>query len=903
MTNSRNSTAAVLDRNQKMISSTKGKVYKNEMAKSTEKKIERVYDMRNVLGAPPNLQSVYSILIADKENPVDDNDKVAERNLMRRSKIFEGISKQIMQAKESNRHILALFPDLKRAITIIISTMLSASKLTDTQILYKNGDARLRLDKVVMGEVLKAIENRMNTIYKFQDKLEEILYEVCATDGSSPRLILSEAVVNDVVNSDLISKLTMESYKNVVNDALKGRFSPSGIIEGEFKYELPKEPRPVDKMLQKMFEASSSSLLDNTDVVGYNKIKKSIRDGIIKSSIKETGKITKLSNEKLRYLDIFRTKNTSEGERPFLTLHERDEATRRSIGKALELKLSPESVGPIFVPGDQNNHIGYIVMLDENFQPITGAVSRTGFNKINTELHSEMGTAGSLATTYRDLLGDDCDCIDSKELYALHGQILERQLKEMFIKSSYGEHVEVSNFDYIQYTMFFRSLQDLKTQLLYVPASNLCYFSMKNNDYGIGVSLLDAIKTVAGIRATVMFAEILGFVKSSIDTTDVDITLDEYDSDPDKTFDMIKGLILQAAGGSIPFGLEDPQEISSYLLTAGYRFNLASMPGMPNIDIQYRSNQSDHVQPQSDLKDKLQEHSLLGLDFPPEMISDLFSSEFAVGKLIQNAIFVRTIRGYQKEFSREMTKYVSTILYNDAELREEIKVILKKNERAVTESIRKMKEGMGITGKSQFVNPDMDEDAYLEAYIDDICKAIDVSLPLLNDSGLDANTELLDAFEQQVDKILDIMLNDRIYTEEIAGQAGMTLETFKAMLKQHWVREWAAENNFAPQIFEFLTANTEDNKDTLDAIQDVFGAALTNINKVMASLTKIKLASDKDMAKIINEAAKASEDLSMESSGGLDFSSVEFSKDDEDDDDDKDSGDDDFDLDGFDDDW
>lgn len=897
-----NKTTQLLDRNSKKLRDNKGAVYRPNVQKHLEE-VDRKIDTRNLLGAPLNIQAMYSALLADQDDPIPDDDKIAESNLLKRTKIYDSIHKQITRAKDSNRHMLSLFPDIKRAVMMIISSMLSASKMTDTQILYRNGNKNLKLDKSVMGEILNVIENRMNTEYKFQDVLGDILYEVCATDGSSPRLVLSESVVNDVINSDMISKITMESYKQILKDNVGSVMTPKGIIQGSFNYEIPegKEDSNEHKMLKAMFDMADADLTDNLDVVNLPRVKQTIRRNLIKSSTKGGSTITKLNNEKLRYLDIFRVKDKdSDGERPFLTLHERDEATRKSIGKALELKLPPESVFAVFPPGHKDKHLGYVVMMDENYKPITGDITKVGFRNTNDNLHTDQSPTGAIASTYRDLLGEKCNGIDTRELYDLHGKVIEQKIKDMFIKSAYGEEVQISNLEYIHYTMFFRSLKDQKTQFLYVPESSMCYFSLNNNDYGIGKSLLEDIRVIAGIRSVIFFAEIMGFTRSSINVTDVDITLDEMDGNPDKTFEMIKGLILSAAGGSIPFGMEDPQEISTWLLTAGYRFNLAAMPGMPNIDIQYRSSGSDHVPVQSDLKEILQELCILGLGVPPEMISELFSSEFAIGKLIQNAEFVKLIRDYQKLFSVEMTKYVSTIVYNDTELRDEIKQILKSNEQAVKESTRVMKETLGIGSGDIRVNPDLDEDAYIENYIDEICKSLDVSLPLLNDSGLDANIEEVRRFTEVVDELLDIMLSDRVYDEENAGQSGLRLETVKHMIKIHMVKQWAAENNYMQPMFNFLTNITDDSEESIEEIEATFGGVLNNMNKIIGSMTKIKIASDKDMAIILEKARKAADSLNDDDSGGsLDFSSV----DDDNDDDDDDSGSDDDDGFGDLDDW
>lgn len=817
-------------------------------------KDKRVSAKKIIESNPPDLP-VVSKLIADKETgrEVDKDDLKINRGAL------ENIHRRISSVKTNNRYIIELFPDIELAIQILVSSILSPKKMTDAHVNFRlNKD--LNFGAELNASLLEEAKTYIEKVYGFEEMLPDITREALFTSGASAYAIIPEAAVDEIINADLLASYSVENFKtrvDVLNDIVA---KPRSILSlHDRKVELDQDKPTTESFLNYLASESLVNLTDNTLLLHYPNIKEKITSKLIRSAIRGNSGIATESMDKINYLDLFRDRsNVGTGNKEVQFVASRDETKRKSLGRPMLIKFPTESVMPAFSPGNEKDHVGCFVLLDESGKPLSSAMDGSDVSKLDTGLHN----AGIAATTpiqkaYRNLVNNQNGSGDMEELYEMYKTVLERQLFSTVKSSLYGRSVEVANKSDIYFMMFCRALQGQRTSVLFIPKEQMVYFAFQYNENGTGRTLLENLATQTSLRAILMFAKVMAYAKQSIDVTKVNVQLDENDPDPEASIEKIQASVLKMRQNFLPLGINNPVDLVNWIQRAGLQFAYEGNALLPNVKIDFENSNLTHTVPDSDLEEELRKQSIIALGLPPETIDNGFSPEFARTVINNNVLLSKRVALYQKKLEADGAKFISLLVYSDYELRDILGKILLSNLGMVEKNLEE--DQKALLGS--------DKEAFISDCIDKIAENLYLEFPKPEDTDLSNLTLEFDLYKESLEKVLDSVISTDIFPENISGEMADHIDTLKNIHKHALLRKWMADNNFIPEVFDISSTNVEEADAVLENLGSHLVSTMRNNAKLLSMMKEYRLAVDKDLNKIYN-----GEDLSGsdDSSGGTD---------------------------------
>lgn len=857
MSNNRNNLAKTLEHNQELQKKSVAKQYtpkgrQDEVIQGAKSYAQRKGSMDNLFKAPPAVLTTLSKSTREGTENLDELD--AEKRMRDWSGKFKNIHERIICKEENNRKIIAIFPELETAIEIIIASILSPNKMTDVQLNYGFKKSIEINDEVTVTDFMKVISEYMEEKYELTDKLFNIALDMLLRSGSSPHLILAESVVDDIINSDIVSKISIEEFKAKADYLIDEFISPIGILSiEEHKVELNKEEVTPQNFVEHLVNNNSLRITDNHGVIAFNNIKKKVRDGLVNSQLRRRGRISTETHEKIGYLDFFRDRNDNKEDQPFVEVKDRDDVERKTIGPPMVKKIPAASVFPITEPGVPDVHLGYFVFLDSNGNPVSKGTSDEVFEGVDSRLHMTNGYNNSpITAVYQDLVGDKNCGVDVDGIYEMFTELMMKKLSDTFKDSFYGDNVTVGNQDLFYYLLFTRALAADKTTLLFVPYDNLVYFSLLEDNLGIGKTLLDDTEIVSSMRAMIRFARVMAQVRNAIDITKVRTTLDPNDVDPEATMMKIQTDVLKSKADDFPLGDFDSHRLASWIRTAGYNFEWSGHPDVPDMTVEFEKGGMRYEAPDSELEEDLSEKQLNKIGLPAEVLSNAYNADFAAEILQRSVMYARRNALYQAAYEKDITKYVRLIIWNDGDLREKLKVTIKENKGVIEETLSIDNKTLG----------NLDEDSLLELYIDKVSENIEVTLPRMSENEMSDLSAAFDKYFDLITKAIDVVFNDDIYTEDNTPGVPDNIKAIKPMLISMFMRKWAAENNYLPEFFGMFGEDSIE--DMIESIKTQIGASYELVIKTIKTLEAIKKEGGEDVKRLEADANGESDS----SSGG-----------------------------------
>ena len=808
-----------------------------------------------VEGNPAGLP-VISKLTADKTSSKDIND---ERNFRINRATLETLYAKMSALRTNNKHILSLFPDIELAIQILVSSILSPKKMTDIQLNYRFNKNFILNPNISTG-ILDSIKEYIEETYELEDRLPEIVREALFISGSCPYAIIAESSVDDLINTDLVSSLSTEQYKNSIDIALERFTSPINIIANtklSNTKTLNQNPKSKEDFVNYLIGEAKVLVTDNPGILQVGELRDKITSSIIKKEVRNNSAISTESLDKIEYLDVFRNRGTSKPKQ-IQFIKTKEEATRKSIGKPMFLKLPHQSVIPAFTPGNESDHLGYFVLLDENFKPINGGFNESDMNRLDHTLNT--GNKNTpIQKAYNNLIAtSNNENIDVNSLFETYKNVLETQLFGTIKSTLNGKSVSISERNDIYFTMFCRALQDQKTTILYLRKESVVYYAFQYTELGIGKSLLDNLAVQSSLRAILLFSRVMSESKQAIDVTNVNIEFDPDDPDPEKTAELIQSSVMKMRQNFLPLGINNPVDLVNWVQRAGIRFSYTNNPLMPNTQISFDNGNLSHTVPSGELEEDLRKQSIIALGLPPETVDNGFSPEFARTVINNNILLSKRVGVYQKKLNALNTKMVNLLIYNDEDLRRIIKDIILEKERELIDSLEEEEKQLLTADKEKFI----------EYYIDKLADNLYLELPKPEDTDISNLSAEYDLYKENLEKTLDSVISAEIFSEDLAGDIANNIESIRNVYKHYLLRKWMADNNFYPETLEITDTNIEEVESVLTSIATHLTSTMRNADKLFRMMKEIKEAVNLDLNKTFEGEEPDSSVSSNSSSGG-----------------------------------
>ena len=315
--------------------------------------------------------------------------------------------------------------------------------------------------------------------------------------------------------------------------------------------------------------------------------------------------------------------------------------------------LPSEAVFPIISPHDPEQHLGYLVAIDELGNPVTaktiedaGCGVPGGTSAYNTvfgksrELGLKYGRyAKSMATTVFDALLD---------------KYILAKLKGM----SFDE-VSIDKGNSIAMVMFHRMLEKKKTSLVFVPTDLMTYLCFDYRENGTGKSLIEDIHFILSLRATFMIASVMAMANDSVNHHNISLTFDEEVTNYEQIIDMVVNSYVNKKKMSFS---TDPSDISASLARGAITVSPKNMQGVQGFDLEPTVQQGQSVRVDSGLMEMFDTMLVTFLGVPYAALNQINENEYSRSVATVNLFFGRDIKSDQIVLCDAMRKFFTTYL-------------------------------------------------------------------------------------------------------------------------------------------------------------------------------------------------------------------------------------------------
>lgn len=733
-----------------------------------------------------------------------------------------------------------ILPDVELAIQILVASIMSPQDMASVEFIYSPPSDVLSSE--LTAGVMARIKRHFDETYIFKNKMPSLLREALFEKGAYAVAVIPENAIDQLINGN--RAVSTESLNEFIN--ADGTARQLGILgkPGAAKQTATrlglslesltggKRFEPVTSADTRITYVDTALMPDNSDLISdYTEAKPGREEFLIITDNPSTLKLPRLNEvaREKRIREIFTSgqagyaeeslmvdrskitnavfRNRPHSSEPVGSIPTQNETERKSIGEPLVMKLPSESVLPVHVPGNPSQHIAYLILIDEEGNPIEAPDGDQLYSNLrqtrNSTLSSNLIRKASLN------LGIDNDQFDpSNNLHArfassLYAEMVERDIVSRIQNGVHAKTVAIANNEEAYRLMLSRVLAKRYTQLLYIPVEYMTYFAFKYSDDGIGRSLLDDQSVLFTLRATLLFSDILGAVKNSIGRTKVQVDIDPSDNDPMKSLEMVQDEYIRTRTLSLPFAMSDPSDYTTFLQRAAveWEFNHPKLP-VSKVDIQQLS--SSYQRPDSDLQENLRKTSIMGLGLQPETVDNAANPDFATSIVQGNVLLQKRVIAWQDQLNPMITDHLRKYATSSRPLIDDIKKLLL----ASYDDIRIELDPDELAGVK--LSDEEKKRIIVSRALQLFLGGFSVELPRPSSVTLEGQMEDFKKYEEALDAALDAYFSADVFTENVSGDfGGDQVNTLKAMYKAYYLRRYLSEKGVLSEVTE-LTTEGED---------------------------------------------------------------------------------------------
>lgn len=802
------------------------------------------------------------------------------------------ISRSIMNRIDDNENVFKLFPDIKLASQIVVSSILSPKDMISSELIFRVKDSAL--PPALTNKMVQIIKGAMEKDYGLQDELSHILQKALFETGSCVKVAIPEAAVDQVINSG--SKITVETMvdtelfedRSLSKPRHFGFLGPSkreksgqltleslfgkkesnydtSFIKTEEMQEAINEHADLfhgDKMVNLMTE--TIHVTDNYQLLKMPKLISTVNKqkiaALTNNDLQEDSRrfqfamesmSNKITSTELRGMLY---KDPNRAYTPYAKIPGRDNLTRKSVGRPMIIELPSEAAIPVHVPGEYSRHIGYFVPTDFDGNPITlsSQVDDIGNGMSSMAQGGQAGQSLSQMLTERAAknLADTNNVPVIDRAAGLYSKLIEADILQRLLNGSYGRKLQVGQSNDIYRIMLARSLKGQMTRLVYIPAEYVTYFAFDYHRNGVGKSYLDDLANITSMRAMLLFSGVMAKVKSSIPTTTVNVNFDERDPDPLKTLEKSKHLIVKARQQYFPHGLNRVVQLTNWIQAAGIQMTFSGHPKLPNTKFEFETSNTQHPEPSMELDEQLRHWTYMHFGLSPETVDAAAKTEFATTIEQNSVLFSRRIKILSDLFSKMLTDWVVKVSRSDQNIVDDLFAIIEEYREGVATRLTDEEKTLVQENPAGFVS-------YItESFFD----LLEVDLPKPETTKA---ANLQTAFDQEstrLDNALKFIITEGVIPPEFAGKASEYVNVLTAVWKAFLMRKWMADNNYCPDAFDISTRG-EGGRPTanlMEVNQAHANTVMLSVSEFLKTYSAMRVAVEADLQKSEETIGEAS---------------------------------------------
>ncbi|QXO09527.1 hypothetical protein pEaSNUABM11_00103 [Erwinia phage pEa_SNUABM_11] len=764
-----------------------------------------------------------------------------------------GLASSRLRSIRNSNQIFQALPELETIVTIATTSVLSTKDLINTTIIYDN-IADIPLD--LRAELIEHVRHFNDEERKLPKKLYDWLYRAYRAQGATPVMFISDAGFDELFNlKGTDAKVGTESAKQT--DKFKKFFeAQQGHIgslkpEGEAKVGLesvlsrrnnkPAGPQKITIDLKPIF--TGLGLKDN-DIKGERStIEIGITDNerilLAQEAIQRVAREDARSGlygqlEQTAYEQVHGGLNTvengqfnadgfkdaTEKDQKWLNLGDLNEAYHKTPEQMhyaevprislsddnklefIERELPAASTLPVIIAGDIDNPIGYLTIVDELGNFINEKSSLYGDANFMNYLNNDGATdsiinRANLGMGNGQLVTPDI----SNRLTSRFGELAEGQLAEALSPALGGVELDIGVTEMFGRVILTRHLAKRYTQVVYIPAENLCYFATDFDDNGIGVSITERSFVISTIRMALLFAGMNAAVLNSARHLQYDITLSPDAMNGKEAVDRIKSDILNGTNRRMPMW-GNMTDVWSMATNSGIAFNVEGNDHYSSHKVSVSDTTPDYKAPDMDFDQELLRRTchLAGVD--PDLVLTPENLEFASQIYSKSLLVTQQIVKKQEKLEKPLNRYVTNGMQSSPRLQARMIETIAN----YVSDIEQDKDGGAIVKK---INE------YMRAFIN----GMQTRLPPPDTSAASSQMDLFDKRSEFWDKLADLVVtDDRVNAMNNAGIA-MDAGDIKNMVKSFYARQWLRQQGIENEFFD-LVYDDERRQDIIKTISD-----------------------------------------------------------------------------------
>ena len=496
--------------------------------------------------------------------------------------------------------------------------------------------------------------------------------------------------------------------------------------------------------------------------------------------------------------------------------------------KCAMLDIPTEAVIPIHVPGVPNQHLGYFIIIDENGQPLTYREDTGNINNFIGGTPIDTNTAESFAAmfgTSSDVYRINTQTNVASAQNVIFNHFLDRYVKSRLKNLIPGDELELSQFNAIATTMFYRMLKNKKTTLVYAPPRLLHYLAFDYRPDGTGKPKPEDISFILSLRTTLLMANVIGSVNDAVDHKRIEFDVGEAASSKnvEQIMETIRSMYISRSqlAGSL-----DPGEILNNMSTNAVTIVPKNIQGLQNFSVDVSNTNSQSAKVDNDTIEFLTSALIQVLEVPPSALNQLAEAEFSRSIATNNLFFAKRISTYQEVTNKFITDLIRAYTRFDSKFKKSLIYTVQNNGKSRVRD--KVPKEVAKLAKN---NPN--KRSTIDQMIHAIMNGVETQLPKTNIVVDKAQFEEIRNYISNIDE-----LSSRIFDNELVPQdnqkASDGMNAMRAYFKRKCLLDMIGRVG-AFSMAEVPDGDDIDAQDHIDLVQQAtnYGAAVSAYSEVI----------------------------------------------------------------------
>lgn len=795
------------------------------------------------------------------------------------------LSSTITSASNDAENIFATLPDTELTMMVVVSAIVSPNDMRSAEFTWSYDVPEISPE---MGtKLLNIITEYFEGGYDLKKMLPKALEAALFKTGSYPLIVVPESSVDDMINGR--TNISKESLSSLIDD--KKVYRSRGILgpnNRDLAASQGSRHAGIESMLNGFYKEQNINgvidkhitVTDNIDVLKTPLMFERQRELALRNKHAPTGleSLYDIGNLEKAY-----RQNRSTRHREMVRVQPSQKATRAPIGHPMVILAPSDAIIPVHRPSAPEDHLGYYLLLDEMGYPLSNATDSNYYQQLKqlNRSKTDEATSGllrrsSFLTEGSDFGNNDTTLDALNQSYAL---MLEKDLLERLRNGIYGEAVDIERPEEVYRIMLARVLSQQRTQLLYVPAELVTYFAFDYNTLGIGISLLEKSKFLAGIRSMLTYATLMGQLSNSVPRRNITITPDETDMEVDKTIDLVMNEYQRINNSALSFDGGKPLDIINGIRNANTSVNVVGNPAFPETQVSVEDNATNRQLVDMSFDEEMTKRHGMALGVTPDLIDSTANIEFAVQSLNSNLLFTKRNALHQETAEMHLVDHVCKYTRNSGalmtdmikairELRTETK---KKDEiEEQTDGVTELMDGVdfleptapdgttppAVEEEDPYAIVDLkkvvkdkaaeegltvtpeDEELSELAIIDRFLETLSIKLPAPDSTKLANQVDLYSQYVTAVDTILPAYVNPELLEYKMGDEGRDAAPMIITLIKSYFHRKFLSQNGIMPELLTLISPDGEEeellnimqvHEQHLDSLGATIGALLDAI--------------------------------------------------------------------------